>query len=278
MRNILHWLGELLAISIGCAITAFATNEFIIPSHLLSGGLTGICIMIFHFTHWPVGTQYLLYNIPLLILGYMYIGKKFSVYTIYAVVILSLFLNFIKIHHFFTKDMLLNAIFGGSLASLGSAIVLRMGGSTGGLDILSRIIAKYRNVTMGKFSLVVNGCIVTASAYLFQVQTAMYTLISIFTGAKTYETLLHHVDRATAVIVTTKGEEVAKAITQSMRRGVTKWPASGAYTHGDKEVLLCVIVYVQLSDLQHIVIDEDPDAFITIIPTQRVIGRFASVW
>lgn len=274
----LRRVAELLAVTVGCAITAFATNEFIIPSHLLSGGLTGICIMIYHFTHWSVGTQYFIYNIPLLILGYFYIGRKFSVYTIYAVVMLSLFLNLIQIHHFFTKDLLLNAIFGGILASLGSAIVLRMGGSTGGLDIPSRIIAKYHNVTMGKFSLIVNGLIVITSAYLFEVQTAMYTLISIFTGSKTYETLLHHVDRISVVIVTTKGEQVANAITNSLHRGVTKWPASGAYTHENKEVLLCVIVNVQLGDLRHIVVEEDPCAFVTIIPTQSVIGQFASVW
>ncbi|UOF90462.1 YitT family protein [Fodinisporobacter ferrooxydans] len=278
MKNLLKTLLELLLITLGCGLTAFGTNEFIIPSHLLAGGLTGICIIIYHYTNWPVGTQYMLFNIPLLVLGYIYIGKRFSFYTVYAVVMLSLFLNILHINKFFTHDVLLNAIFGGIVASAGSAIVLRFGGSSGGLDIPSRIIAKYKNIPMGKFMLLVNGLIVLSSAYIFTVQMAMYTLISIFMGAKTYESFLHHIDRISVMIITNKGDQVAEVITTTMRRGVTKWHAKGAYTQSDKEVLMCVVVNVQFQDLKQIVLAEDPEAFITVMPTSRVVGQFATVW
>lgn len=269
---------EIFAIIVGSLITAFGINEFILPVHLMSGGLTGICIILYHFFGWKVGTQYFLFNIPLLILGYKYIGRKFSCYTLLAVISLSTFLNVIHIQKFFTSDTLLCAIFGGIVTSAGGAIVLRAGGSSGGLDIVARIVAKFKNVPIGKFSLVVNGLIVLASAYLYEVQTALYTLISIFTGSKTYETLLHHVDRITVMIITSKGDEVSQTITQAMGRGVTKWEASGAYTHSSKQVLLCVIVNVQLAELRQLVSSQDGEAFITVLPTQNVIGKFAQVW
>jgi uncharacterized membrane-anchored protein YitT (DUF2179 family) len=271
-------LWELIMIMIGCAITAFGINVLIVPAHLLTGGLTGLCVILYHFFNWPVGTQYFIYNIPLLILGYKFIGKKFIFYTIYGVIMLSLFLNMIHLQNTWTKDPLLSSIFGGIVTSVGSAIVLRFGGSTGGLDIIGRVIAKFRDIPMGRFNLVINSAIVIASAALFEVQTAMYTLISIFTGAKTYEALLNHVDRISVIVVTEKGEEVAQAITQAMLRGVTMWNASGAYTHQEKQVLLCVIVNVQLPELKKVVVKTDDKAFISIVPTKSIVGNFHQVW
>ncbi|MGZ4031737.1 MAG: YitT family protein [Tumebacillaceae bacterium] len=269
---------ELFLILIGCAITAFGINVLIVPAGLMTGGLTGICVILYHFFGWPVGTQYFIYNVPLVLLGYKYIGKKFIFYTIYGVVLLSLFLNIIHLNKTWTTDPLLSSIFGDIIMSVGAAIVLRFGGSTGGLDILGRVIARYRDVPMGRFNMVINSAIVVASAGLFEVQTAMYTLISIFAGSKTYEALLNHVDRISMIVVTEKGEEVAQAITRSMLRGVTMWNAHGAYTQQEKQVLLCVIVNVQLPELKKVIVKTDDKAFISIVPTKSIVGNFHQVW
>lgn len=268
---------ELFMNTVGCALLAFAINGLLVPAHLITGGLAGLCILLYHWFGFPLGTLTFILNIPLLIVGYRYVGRKFFYYTIYSVAVLSLFLD-IPIHHVVTNDPLLAAIFGGVVLGLGGAIILRFGGSSGGFDILARIVAKYRNVTLGGFNLVMNSAIVIASIYLFGIQSAMFSLISIFTAAKTYEVVLNHVDRISLLVITDRGHQVAEKITQSMRRGVTMWSANGAYTQQDKHVLLCVIVNIQMTEVRKMILEEDPQAFITVIPTQNVIGQFEQVW
>lgn len=269
---------ELLLILVGCAVLSIGINQLILPARLMSGGLTGICIILSHYFHWSVGDLNLILNAPLLILGYRHLGKKFSIYTIIGVILTTVFLDSFHFHKEWTTDVLLNSIFGGVLVGIGGALVLRSGGSTGGLDVIARVVARYKNVSVGMVSLIVNGLIIVFSAYLFNVQTAMFTLISIYTSAKVYDGILNHMDRMTVMIVTSKGEDVSRKITSSMLRGITKWSASGAFTNNQKDVLMCVIVKVQLSELRQMAISVDPDAFMTVMPTQSVVGKFARIW
>lgn len=268
---------ELIIVTIGSLIIAIGVNDLMLPAHLMSGGLTGICILFYHFFRWPVGTQYLIFNIPLLVLAHRFIGTKFTVYSLVAVMLSSLLLMVIPIRQF-TSDPLLAGVFGGIVTGAGAGMVLRVGGSSGGIDIISRIVAKYRNVSIARFSLVVNGLIILATAFMFDFQTAMYTLISIYTAAKAYEILLTHVGRISVLVVTEKGPAVEEKIVSAMRRGVTSWDAHGAYTRGQKQVLMCVIVNVQFQEFRQIVLSVDPNAFLTVVPAQSVIGNFNQVW
>lgn len=265
-------------IVLGCAIYAFGVNQLILPVHLMSGGLTGISILLNHFVHWTVGDWYFVLNIPLLVLGYMYVGGKFSIYTIIAVTLTTVFLDVLHVDVTWTKDPLLCAVFGGVLSGLGGALVLRAGGSSGGLDIIARIVAKYHNVSMGRFGLIVNSFIILVSLYLFQVPIAMFTLISIYTSMRVYDAILNHMDRITVMIVTDKGPEMTHTITHSMTRGITRWEAYGGYTQNEKSVLMCVVVNVQLGELKHLALSVDPDAFMTVIPTRSVVGHFTQIW
>lgn len=271
-------LVELLAITIGSALLAFGINDLIVPAHLLVGGLTGICVIFYHFFHWPVGTQYFLFNIPLLLLGFRFVGKKFLIYTIYAVVLSSILFDWIPIHPVWTHNVLLQSLFGGAIAGFGSALMLRFGGSSGGLDIPAKIMMKWRGLPIDRFFLVVNAAVIIVSAYMFNTELALYTLISIFVSAKSYEFVLNHVNKLAVTIVTDLGEEIVAAITQELPRGVTTWPASGGYTGASKHVVFCVIISAQMPDLGRIVKRIDKEAFVSVSPAKNVIGQFLQVW
>jgi uncharacterized membrane-anchored protein YitT (DUF2179 family) len=269
---------DILIIIVGTAVSAVALNMLTIPSGLLAGGTTGIAQFINFFNPINVGVFFFLLNIPLMIAAYIFLGKKFSIYTIIAITLVSSFLYIFPVQHIWTENILLAAIFGGVLNGIGCGIVLRRGGSQGGIDIVSRIVAKYSNISVGKVNLVVNVTIVIASGFLFGSEIALYTIISMFTSMKTYDSVLSHVNRVTILIVTELGEEVNTAINEELHRGTTMWQATGGYTHHEKTVLLCVAVKGQVTQLKKIVKNVDSHAFVSVISTQNVIGRFKQIW
>ena len=269
---------DLFIIVLGTLLTAFALNRLTIPAGLLAGGVTGISQFLHHFIPINIGIFLFVLNIPILILGYKFLGKKFSLYTIFATSLLALFILIIPVEPIWTDSILLAAIFGGVLNAVGCGLVLRHGGSQGGLDVLSRVIAKYKNITIGKANLIFNGCIVTASGFIFGSEVALYTIISIFCSMKTYNIILNHVDRMSLLIITDKGHEVSDAITNYLHRGTTMWDASGGYTHQDKTVLYCVIMKGEMQQFRKIVKTIDPKSFVSIISTQNVLGRFNQIW
>lgn len=269
---------EVLLVAFGTYITAFALNKFIIPVGLLSGGVTGISQILNHYTEVSVALFYFLLNIPLMILGHKELGKKFSIYTIFSIVFMSVCLYLVPVEALFTDDILLSGLFGGVISAIGGGIVLRVGGSQGGLDILSRVIAKYKNISIGKVNLIINACIVIISGFIYGSEIALYTIISIFVGMKTYEIILNHVNRITLLIITDKGEEINTAITTQMHRGTTMWDAHGGYTHNEKTVLFCVLMQGELSRVKEIVKKTDEKAFVTLISTKSTIGQFHQIW
>jgi uncharacterized membrane-anchored protein YitT (DUF2179 family) len=267
-------VGEIVGILLGSLVYAFSLNTLLIPSHLLAGGVTGICMIIFHFTGWSVGTLYFLFNIPLLVIGYIHMGRKFILYTLVAVGAESLFLNWVPIRNMWTDNIMLSSIFGAVIGGIGTGLMLRVGGSGGGLDVPARVIAKYRNISIAKFSLAINLIIVTVSAVIFDVQSAMYTILSLYAGTKTLEMMLNHAEKSSVTIITDKGNEISRALNETLHRGVTTWEAEGAFTHSEKKALYCVIINVQWPELCHTVLQIDPKAFITAAPAHKIIGNF----
>ncbi|MBP1933377.1 YitT family protein [Ammoniphilus resinae] len=269
---------EIFGVIFGSLLFSLGSNTLLIPSNLLAGGITGVCMLFYHIFGWSVGTQYFLYNIPLLILGYIHLGRKFIIYTILAVSSDTMFLHLLPIRLMWTDNIILNSIFGAVATGVGGALMLRAGGSNGGLDVLGRVIAKHRNISIAKFGLIVNVVIVAVSAVFFDVQSAMFTVLSIYVGAKTYESLLNIAERSSVIIVTDKGREVSEALNHSLHRGVTSWEALGAYSNAEKKVILCIIVNIQWSELYETVHRIDPQAFITALPAHKVVGNFKNTW
>lgn len=269
---------DLLFIILGTGISAFSLNMVIIPADILTSGVTGIAQIIHHFIPISIGLLFLILNIPLLYIGYRYLGKRFSIYTIISTVLLSIFLSIIPVNHIWTENILLSAIFGGVINSIGCGLVLRRGGSQGGMDVLSRVLAKYKNITIGKSNLIFNGCIIVISGFIFGSEIALYTIIYLFVSMRTYDMILNHVNRMTLIIVSEKGEDIGEAIMNGLKRGVTFWNSNGGYTLQNKKVVLCVINKGELQQIRKIVRTTDPKAFVTILDTKNVIGRFHDIW
>lgn len=270
-------LQDIAAIAIGSYIIAFGVNEFIVPAHLITSGLAGICVLFYNLFHIPIGTLFLILNIPLLMLGCSSIGKRFTIYTILAVILQSAFLGLLRIPHHLTNDPLLASIYGGIAVGFGAGLILRFDGSAGGFDIVSRVLARSSGIGFGTTSLIFNGLIVVASALVFDIESALYTLISIFVTSKTYDMVLYHMDKVSLIIITNQGEKVAAFLGTLLHTDTAV--VNGLQSKSlPKQIVYSVLVNDQLHDVKKGVLNLDPDAVISIIPTRDVIGGHVRSW
>lgn len=269
---------ELVGVISGSFLFAAGINTLLTPSHLLAGGVTGACQILNYFFHWPVGAMFFIINIPLLMIGYFRVGKKFAIYTILSVAVSSAFFDLIPVRSFWTDNVMLASIFGSVVSGAGGALVLRAGGSSGGLDIVSRIVAKYSDLSIANIGLLISVAIVTISAFIYDVQSAMFTIISLFAGARTYDAILNHARKISVTIVSEKGEEISEALSRNLQRGVTIWEGIGTYTKKKRSVLHCVIVNLEWPVLCREVQRIDAGAFISAAYSQKIKGNFRSDW
>ncbi|WP_312473309.1 YitT family protein [Neobacillus sp.] len=257
-----------------CALLfGFAFNTFLIPHKLASGGVTGIAFFIHHFIHINTGWIILIINIPLFVLGLKYLGKRFILLTIYAVVVLSLSMKFIPVHPI-SHDILLSSIIGGALYGIAVGILIRFGGSTGGTDIISLTLSKKKNMQVGFLNTCMNLLVVGISGVIFGWNITLYTIIAIYVAGRAVDMVYTTQNKLTLTIVTEKYEELCEALIHLHVRGVTITDAEGAYTHKPKKVLTTVITKFELSETKHTIRGIDPNAFVNITQTLEVMGRF----
>jgi len=273
MKYIKGYVWPFVAIVLGVTLSAIAYNQMLIPNRMLSGGVAGISIIISTVTGWPTGTLVLLMNIPILLLGYKYIGGKFIIFTSLAVLGFSGLLDIIPVRAA-VDDLLLAAVFGGALNGVGLGLVLRAGGSTGGTDIIGVIANRKFSLSIGEVLMGFNALIVGISAVLFDLGSALYTLIGMFVAARVLDTIQTSRGKKNALIVSAKPDEVAAAINLKLERGVTFLHGEGAYEHSKRKIILCVLTRYELAQLKEVVLAIDPNAFMTISDTNEVIGRF----
>ncbi|MFD1676664.1 YitT family protein [Alicyclobacillus fodiniaquatilis] len=272
---ILDWTWRIAVVIVADFIGAISVNNFLSPAHILAGGITGVAQIIHHYLHFiGLGTLFFIFNIPLFLLGYRYLGKKFILLTGIAIIGFSVFTDAVHLHFTTVNDPLLMGLYGGVLAGLSSGMVIRVGGSMGGTDILSLVIHRLTGKSVGSTGFIINVVIVLLSVFVFGVPAGMYTLVSMFASSRVISALMHFQHRKTALIVTAQPEILAKAIGERLVRGSTIIPASGAYTHTERGVLLCAMTHLEMSDLKEIVRAVDPHAFMTILDTTEVVGQF----
>jgi uncharacterized membrane-anchored protein YitT (DUF2179 family) len=261
----------LLAGAILCFVVA--VKGFILPNHLLTGGVTGMALLLHALFKWPVGLLTFLFNVPIFLLGWRDVGKRFVAYSGLSVVLFSLTVDHVPIGAL-TRDPLLASIFGGVIGGLGSALAIQAGGSLGGFDILGVVLNRRFSLGMGEVGLVLNGALVVASGLMNTPELAMYTLVGIFVGSRTLDTLQAPRPRKAALIVSRQSAAIKERILIQMARGVTLLKAEGAYSGEENNVLLCVLTRYELRELQDILKQEDPEAFVTVFEASDVIGRF----
>lgn len=268
---------SIVLIYFGTLLVSLGINLFIINAKLVSGGLSGIALIIQYLYGLSAGYTVLVLNIPLLIFSFVFVDKKFTIYTIIGICFLSINLiltdsctGFLSI-----DDSLLLSIYGGFFTGLGNGIVFANHGCTGGIDILAAFIKKKReNASIGTISLFQNTIIVFIGALFFGVSSALLSLISMFISSTMADkTIRGFGKRRLALIITDKDEEVCDAIMNDIKRGVTLLHGEGAYTHKKRNVIYCALALSEVPRVKHIIKSCDPYAFISILDANEIEGR-----
>lgn len=265
---------RVLALLIGDFIGAIAVNNFLIPAHILAGGIAGLAQLVQHFTHIAIGTWYFIFNIPLFIFGYRYLGKRFILLTGVAIVGFSVFTDFVHVAFTAHGDPLLISLYGGVLLGISSGIIFRVGGSTGGTDIISLVFNRRTGKSIGSLSFGMNIVVVLLSSTAFGIEAGMYTLVAMFVAARAMNALMNYQQRKTAMIVSSQAQQIANEIGEKLGRGATLVNAAGAYSKNELGMLICALTQLEITELRLLATDIDPNVFITVLSTTEVIGRF----
>lgn len=271
-------LRDYLLIILGALIQALGLRMFLIPADLVSGGISGAAQLLNHYTSWPIGLMVLVGNLPLFILGWRYLGgPRFAVRTILSILSFSLFTDLLV---FFlpqtgvTDDPVLNTLYGGLLLGIGLGIVYRGRGTSGGTDILGRILNRRFDISISQAYLLTDSLVVLGAGFIFGWTKALYGLVLIYVSGLAAEVASQGTSVVrTALIVTTCENEIISAIMEDLERGVTLLPGTGGYTREPRAVLYCVISRMEVNRLKVLVHDVDPKAFMVIGHAQEVLGE-----
>lgn len=262
---------------LGTAVYTMGIYFFTSPNQIAPGGVSGIATVINHLSGFPIGIANALINLPLLILGYFHLGKKFIFKTLISVVFFTIFQD--GIFSFFPQyvgDPLLAALFGGVLLGAGTGITFVGESSTGGLDISSKVIQKkFPHIKIGVIAFASNMVVILFAAYAYRdITTALYAVIAIFVTSKVIDAVLYGLDVGKLlIIISPKGEEIAKEIISHGPRGVTQIKTIGTYTGQNNTTLLCAVRQNEYYRIKHIVYGIDPKAFIIITTASEVVGE-----
>lgn len=262
---------------------AVALNMFLIPGDIYSGGLAGFAQLTTYVinTYTPfagviqTGTLNLIYNIPVIILSYYKLGKRFTILTLIVVVTMTLFTYIVPVTHV-SDNPLLNGIIAGALGGTGAGLTIKYGMSAGGIDIISMVIFRATGINVGSLNLLINSLVIVGAGFLYDWEFALYTLISMYVNARMVNTIHTNEHRLTAFIVTDKMEDVIDSIYQRIRRGITILDGRGGYSKKPRQTLMIVVNRYELFDLEMAVTEADPQAFINIIQSAKVSGNYLS--
>jgi uncharacterized membrane-anchored protein YitT (DUF2179 family) len=267
---------RILIIVAGSFISSVGLNMFIIPHKLLSGGVSGISLILQYLTGIHAGIFIILFNIPLFILSIKELDKEFTLLTIIGTLCQSLFLIVTKDASklFYSEDLLLSCIYGGTLNGIALGIIFSNYGSLGGTDIISMILRRRYSLEIGKISFGINVVIVSIGAIFFGIERALYTLVSMYLISAVLDNVINGFDRKKMLlIVTDKEKEIIDGIHQDLKRSSTLLYGIGTYTKKQKKLVYTVVSLSQVPKAKRIVEAADPYAFMSIIDTSEVQGK-----
>lgn len=257
----------------GATIMAASFNFFLIPHHLLSGGVGGLSLITNYLTGWQTSLLYFTYNLPLIVWGWFVLGKRFIGYSLLNVFATTYFISLFPVQTV-ANEPLLAAVFGGILLGIGSGISLRVGGSSGGFDIIGSIVMRDHDISISHILIGLNAVVIMAHGYLSQEwEWALYSMVSIFTTSKVIGTIYINHYKVTIFIITSNKEALMNKLL-CLRHGVTVVKTTGAFTEVEKDMLMTVTTRYELTELKRIIRENDPQAFVNIVETIGVIGNF----
>jgi uncharacterized membrane-anchored protein YitT (DUF2179 family) len=268
---------DLFIITIGCALYAFGLVYINIANELAEGGMTGISLLLRYWFQIDPALSTLLLNIPTILIGWKLLGNRSLIYTIYGTTMLSFFLYIwqrTSIAINIDNDLFIAGILAGLCGGVGSGMIYRSGGTTGGSDILARILEKKKGISMGKTLLVFDVFILTLSLTYIDLSHMMYTLLASYVFSKIVDFMQDGSYAARGLlIISDKNDTIAENIMLEMERGVTFFKAEGAYSKEEKKVLYCVLGSHEIVTAKRIIHETDPKAFLSLLTVHEVLGE-----
>ena len=271
-------IGKYFLITLGGIIYAVGFQFFMFPNQIVSGGITGIAMILNRFTNWPVGLMILAMNTPLFLVAWRHFGMDYLIGSLVGTAVSSVFVDLLAATSLVaTNDPMLASIIGGVIKGAGMGIIYYVGASTGGVDIVAKMLRQnYPQINFGTIVLMIDVVIVVAYAFVLnQYQSAMYSLIGMYVVSKVVDLALYGIDNSSlCYIVSEKSEELTQSIiTGHVHRGVTILKAEGAYSHQKKNVIMCVIKRTQMGEMRRLVRRVDEHAFFIVTDAKNVFGN-----
>ena len=265
-------------IILGAAIFAFGLVHFNMQNHLAEGGFTGITLILYQLFDINPSYSNLLLNIPLFFVGWRFLGRISFLYTIIGTVGLSVWLWIFERNQFsipLENDLMLVSLFAGAFIGIGLGIIFRYGGTTGGVDIIARLVQKYIGWNMGRTMFLFDACVIALSLLTYlDYREGMYTLVAVLIGAKLIDFMQEGAYTARgAMIISEKNKEIADVIMKDMDRGVTVLKGYGSFSKQDREVLYCVVGKNEIVRLKNAITSVDPHAFVSVSIVHDVLGE-----
>lgn len=276
MKKVLSTLVWVCKIAVGCAIFAFGFDVFLEPNGLNAGGISGIAMIVTHLLQaGTVGMVTVLINVPLFFLGGKKIGLQFLIGSILGTIFLSFFIDLFTVIPIIEVEPLLAAIYGGVICGAGLGIVFMVNASTGGSDILVRLLKlKKPNMNIGQIGLYIDLVVAAATGLVFgDLSNMLYSLIAMFATCQIIDAVIYHFDYSkVALIISSEYEAISAAICDNLDRGVTYLYGQGYYSKADTKVVLAAVKKDQLAQLKELVVEIDPNAFIIVQEAHQVLG------
>lgn len=260
----------------GTMITGFAIGAFLTPNKVVGGGASGISTILYHTFGIQPGLSFFLINIVFLLLGLTVLGKKFILKTLLGITLLSLFTQIFSFFPIYTENLILTPVFGGILYGFGIGMSFAAGASTGGTDIIGRIIqTKVPYMPIGKMLLIVDGIIIIISFFVFRdIELILFGVLTLFVSSYSIDLIISKLNVSNiAFVITDKGKEISEKLVSTSPRGVTLIDVKGAYTGSEKQMLFCALKESESEAFQKKILEIDETAFIVFSMSQRIKGN-----
>lgn len=271
-------LKNLFFILLGACIFSFGLVHFNMQNNLAEGGFTGITLLLYFLFRIDPSVSNLALNIPIFFIGWKLLGRTTFIYTLFGTIAVSIFLWIFQRHQFqipLHEDLTLAALFAGVFLGIGLGIIFRYGGTTGGVDIIARLVRKYFGFSMGKTMFLFDAFVITLSLITYlSYREAMYTLVAVFIATRVIDFIQEGAYRAkAAMIISDKNEAIAEKILKEMDRGVTILKGQGSFTKQNRDILYCVVAKNEFVRLKQVIISVDPHAFVAVNDVHDVLGE-----
>ncbi len=273
MKKFIHAVVDFGLIVLGIFSAGLGLKGFLMSSHFIDGGVTGVSMLLANVLGWPLSILILVINLPFIVLGYRQVGRAFAIKSTLAIAGLALVLAFVK-YPDVTSDKLLTAVFGGFFIGAGIGLAIRGGAVLDGTEIAALLISKSSNLLkVGDVIMLLNIVIFSAAAFFLGIEVALYSMLTYFAASKTVDFLIHGVEEYTALIIMSEhSEEIRQMILRELERGVTVYKGRRGLSDNEQDILFCVVTRLEIGRIKRAAHSIDASAFIVVQPLAGADG------